>query len=45
MEKTINIDGKDVKLISSGATPIIYKNAFGRDFCRLGTISENCRNG
>ena len=32
MEKTINIDGKDVKLISSGATPIIYKNAFGRDF-------------
>lgn len=32
MEKTINIDGKDVRLISSGATPIIYKNAFGRDF-------------
>ena len=32
MEKTINIDGKDVRLISSGATPIIYKNAFSRDF-------------
>lgn len=32
MEKTINIDGKSVRLISSGATPIIYKNAFSRDF-------------
>ncbi|WP_439818371.1 hypothetical protein [Weissella paramesenteroides] len=32
MEKTITIDGRDVKLISSGATPIIYKNAFSRDF-------------
>lgn len=32
MEKTITIDGKNVRLISSGATPIIYKNAFGSDF-------------
>lgn len=32
MEKTVNIGGKEVRLISSGATPIIYKNAFSRDF-------------
>lgn len=32
MEKTIVIDGKNIKLVSSGATPIIYKNAFGTDF-------------
>ncbi|CUW10581.1 hypothetical protein C122C_0820 [Leuconostoc gelidum subsp. gasicomitatum] len=39
MEKTINISGNEVRLISSGATPIIYKNAFGRDFFSdLGTF-------
>lgn len=32
MEKTIVIDGKDIKFRSSGATPIRYKAQFGRDF-------------
>lgn len=32
MRKTINIDGRDVKLVSHGATPILYKMEFGSDF-------------
>lgn len=32
MRKTINIDGRDVKLVSHGATPILYKMEFGTDF-------------
>ena len=32
MEKTLTIDGKEVKFRSSGATPIRYKAQFGRDF-------------
>ena len=32
MEKTITIDGKEIKFRSSGATPIRYKAQFGRDF-------------
>ncbi|WP_439424780.1 hypothetical protein ACKP2L_05060 [Oenococcus alcoholitolerans] len=41
MEKTVSIDGKEIKLLSSGVTPIIYKNAFGRDyFADVGTMIE-----
>lgn len=32
MEKTIEIDGKKVRLKSTGATPKRYKSQFGRDF-------------
>ena len=32
MRKTVNIDGRDVKLVSHGATPIYYKQEFGSDF-------------
>lgn len=32
MEKTIYIDGKEVALKSTGATPLRYKAQFGKDF-------------
>ncbi|NOP79594.1 hypothetical protein HNV23_08860 [Bacillus paranthracis] len=32
MEKTIKVDDKDVKLKSTGATPIRYKAQFGKDY-------------
>ncbi len=32
MEKTIIIDGKEVRLKSTAATPIRYKAQFGKDF-------------
>jgi hypothetical protein len=32
MQKTIKVGDKEVKLLSSGATPIFYSNFFGRDF-------------
>ena len=32
MRKTVNIDGRDVKLVSHGATPLLYKMEFGSDF-------------
>lgn len=32
MERTINVDGRDVKFRSSGAFPIIYRANTGRDF-------------
>lgn len=32
MEKTIVIDGRDIKLKSNGATPLKYKECFNRDF-------------
>lgn len=32
MEKTIEIDGKQVKLKSHAAIPLMYKAQFGRDF-------------
>jgi hypothetical protein len=32
MEKTITIDGKQVKFKSNGATPMRYKAQFGSDF-------------
>ena len=31
MEKTIQIDGKEVKLKSSAAIPSMYRNEFGKD--------------
>ena len=32
MQKAINIGNKEITLVSSGATPIFYRNEFGRDF-------------
>lgn len=32
MEKTLTIDGKQVTFKSTGATPLRYKQQFGRDF-------------
>ena len=32
MEKTLTIDGKEIKLKSHGAIPLLYKQQFGRDF-------------
>ena len=32
MEKIINIDGRDVKFKSTGATPLIYSRCFNKDF-------------
>lgn len=41
MEKTIKLGSKEVRLVSSGATPIIYKSAFQSDFFEdLGVILE-----
>ncbi len=31
MEKTINIDGKDIKFKATASTPRVYRQAFGRD--------------
>lgn len=45
MEKTINIDGKDIVLKTNGATPIAYQNKFRRDFIgdmmSLGKIAQS----
>lgn len=32
MEKTLTIDGKQVRFKSSGAIPMRYKNQFGKDY-------------
>lgn len=32
MERQVNIGEQTVRLVSSGATPILYKNAFKQDF-------------
>lgn len=32
MEKTIEIDGQNIRFKSTGATPLRYKNQFGSDF-------------
>lgn len=32
MEKTIQIDGRDVKFRSTAAIPYLYRHKFGRDF-------------
>lgn len=32
MRKTVNIDGREVKLVAHGATSILYKQEFGSDF-------------
>ena len=32
MEKTITIDGKQVRFKSNGATPLRYKAQFGKDY-------------
>ena len=32
MQKAITIGNKEITLVSSGATPIFYRNEFGRDF-------------
>ncbi|MFT9267002.1 hypothetical protein [Oenococcus sp.] len=41
MQKSVEIDGKKINLLSSGVTPIIYKAAFQRDyFSDIGTILE-----
>ncbi|GAK31979.1 hypothetical protein WOSG25_220070 [Weissella oryzae SG25] len=41
MEKKVIIGGKEVRLVSSGATPIFYKNAFKADFFEdFGEIME-----
>lgn len=31
MEKILNIDGKDVRFVATAATPMRYRNRFGRD--------------
>lgn len=31
MEKTISIDGKDIKFKATASTPRVYRQAFGRD--------------
>lgn len=31
MEKIISIDGKDLRMVANGATPLIYRTVFGRD--------------
>lgn len=32
MRKTVTIDGQEIKLVSHGATPLLYKQEFGSDF-------------
>jgi hypothetical protein len=32
MEKTITIDGKDIRFKTNGATPLRYKAQFGKDY-------------
>lgn len=46
MERTIQIDGRDVKFRSSGAFPMIYRANTGRDlFADLVKISESAGDG
>ena len=44
MEKTITIDGKQVRFKSNGATPLRYKAQFGKDYfkeiMKLSTIAK-----
>ncbi|WP_062513937.1 hypothetical protein [Halobacillus sp. KGW1] len=48
MEKTIEIDGQQVKFRSTAATPLIYKNQIGRDFfhdiANLAPLQEKFKN-
>lgn len=51
MEKVIQIDGKEIKFKSSGATPMLYRKKFGKDLL-LGMqklndsfVSQNYDNG
>lgn len=45
MEKVITVDGKQIRLKSTGATPLLYKMHFKRDFFKdlfkMYNISEN----
>lgn len=34
MEKMINIDGKEMRLVANGATPLVYRRLFGKDVFR-----------
>ena len=39
MEKTIVVDGKELKFKATASTPRVYRQAFGRDiFTDIGTI-------
>ncbi|MBU5214484.1 hypothetical protein [Heyndrickxia oleronia] len=44
MEKTVTIDGKEIKFKSTGATPIRFKSQFGKDYfteiMKLGVLDK-----
>lgn len=31
MEKIITVDGKEMRMVANGATPLVYRTIFGRD--------------
>ena len=41
MEKTLNIDGKDIRFKSTAGTLMRYRMNFGRDLMRCG-MAERC---
>lgn len=46
MEATVTICGKDVRFVSSAATPLNYRATFGKDLLRdLRTVSDEMESG
>lgn len=46
MEKTININGKDIKFKATASTPRVYRQAFGRDiYLDMTTLYDELSNG
>ena len=46
MEKTITIDGKDLKFKATGATPMVYKQTFGDDLLvDMARVSDKFKGG
>lgn len=46
MEATVKIDGKDVRLVSSAATPLRYRVEFGKDLLsEIRSVSDEMKNG
>ena len=44
MEKTISIDGKEIKFKATAGTPRVYRQAFGRDiYLDLTSLYENIK--
>lgn len=46
MEATVTVDGRDVRFVSSAATPLRYRELFGKDLLReLKAVSDEMKDG